>query len=76
MIKLAYFPLLSNLVASLDIRAFYFGLTSSISMQPNDDLSIGWEPYEDEIVSRYVNQNRTLEDTMMYMKDSYGFTAR
>ena len=33
-----------------------------------DETAINWEPYQDMIWARYVEQNHTLQDTRAYME--------
>jgi hypothetical protein len=44
-------------------------------MSQDEDTTINWEPHEAEILSRYVGQNHTLENTMAYMSRTYGLKA-
>jgi Clr5 domain len=44
-------------------------------MSQLDGININWEPYRAEILSRYVDQNQTLESTMAYMRQKYGLCA-
>jgi hypothetical protein len=44
-------------------------------MSQDVEPTIRWECYEAEILSRYVGQNYTLEDTMAYMRKTYGLNA-
>ena len=44
-------------------------------MSEDADTAINWEPYDAEILSRYVGQNHTLEDTMAHMRSTYGLKA-
>ena len=44
-------------------------------MSQDEDTAINWEPYEAEILSRYVDQNHTLEDTMAHMRSTYELKA-
>lgn len=40
------------------------------------ETTIHWEPYEAEILSRYVGQNNTLDETMAHMESTHGLNAR
>jgi len=36
----------------------------------------GWEPYQEELRRRYIEDNDTLETIAQYFKGEYGFVAR
>jgi hypothetical protein len=40
------------------------------------ETAINWQPYEEEILSLFVKQNKTLEYVMSHMKQKYGLDAR
>jgi hypothetical protein len=41
-----------------------------------DAIQIDWEPYQEVIRTLYLTMDKSLQEVMTYMKDTYEFHAR
>ncbi|KAH8129300.1 ankyrin repeat-containing domain protein [Trichoderma asperelloides] len=44
-------------------------------MSSNSEPSINWDPYTQDIVSLYIKQNKTAEETIQYLRENHGLQA-
>ncbi|PTB35303.1 hypothetical protein M441DRAFT_153683 [Trichoderma asperellum CBS 433.97] len=44
-------------------------------MSSNSEPNINWDPYIQDIVSLYIKQNKTAEETIQYLRENHGLQA-
>jgi hypothetical protein len=50
-------------------------LATPLMMSQDVEPAINWEPHKAEILSHFVEQNHTLEETMAHMRNAHGLNA-
>lgn len=41
-------------------------------MSNNSEPNINWDPYVQDIISVYITQNKTAEETIRYLRENHG----
>lgn len=41
-------------------------------MSKNSEPNINWDPYVQDIISVYITQNKTAEETVRYLRENHG----